>query len=288
MSTFGSGPARRAKRTGNIGYDASLAATQAQADVAGEDFERDVGERLGGLNAIGALRSGGANQAVQQAGSTYATRIGQAAAGNAMQFGEMEERKKMEESARNRDSAAYASQEDWRKREFEEGKRRFDTTTGNEQDRFGKTFGEDVRRFDTDSTYRGGRATRADLESDRGFTEDTRRFDYEGGFREGRTRRADFESDRGYGEDVRRDDRNFGRTAFENDRSFTSDQGQIAEDKRRYEVERQEARAAQQRAKKRSMWGALGTVAGAGIGFAVGGPAGAALGAKAGGALGGR
>lgn len=76
-------PRSRRAPTGNSALDASYAATDAQAEVAGEDFRRDVGERLGGLDAIGALRSGAAPVAVNEATEAYGRKVGQAAAGNA-------------------------------------------------------------------------------------------------------------------------------------------------------------------------------------------------------------
>lgn len=280
-------PARKARKTGNVGYDASLAATQAQADVAAEDFARDVGERLGGLNAIGALRSGGSNRAVQEAGDTYSKRVAQAAAGNAMTFAEMDERRKMEEAARGAGLEQFRSQQAWREREFDEDKRRFDLEFGEGTRRFDTTTGEDRRRFDIDTGYRDSRATRSDYESDRGFGEDTRRFDVDAGYREGRARREDEVTNRSFFEDQRRYDQDYGRQAFENDRQFTQEQQQIAEDRRRYEQERADAIEAERRRKKRSLWGSLGTLAGGVGGFMLGGPAGAAAGAKLGGQLGG-
>lgn len=273
-------PARKAKKTGNVAFDASLAATQAQADVAGEDFQRDVGERLGGLNAIGALRSGGSAVATREAADTYGKRVSQAAAGNALQFAEMDQRRQLEMEAAEKFNRLFAADTDWRAKEFEEDKRRFDLEYGEGVRRYDTSFGEDTRRFDVDVDYRSGRASRSDYESDRGFGEDTRRFDQEFG-------RRTFESDRNFGEDTRRYDQGFGRQSFESDRDYQERLSQYEEDKRRYEQERADAKAAEKKKKKRSIWGAIGTIGGGIIGGIVGGPAGAATGAKIGGSVGG-
>jgi len=261
-------PARRARRTGNVAYDASLAATKAQADVAGEDFERDVGERLGGLNAIGALRSGGSAVAVREAADTRSKRLGQAAAGNALAFSELDMRQKELETARARgqrgDDAALA----FERERFNEDKRRFDESFGLEKGR----FGEDVRRFDT-STGEDRRRfdTTYGFEREK-FGEDTRRFDVDTGYREGRSRRQDFESDRGFGEDTRRYDQGYGRDVFESDRDFTSDQAQISEERRRYEQDRQDAITQAKKQRKASLWGSIiGGVAKVGAAAAGGG-----------------
>lgn len=314
------------------GYDsrgaleASKAAIKAATDEAREEFGKDVGTRFGDLNAIGALRSGGATQAVKEAGKTAADRIGRASAATGLEYAKLQQqgaRDAGEFGLRGAELAEgrrrFEAGETRADREFDESGRRYGVETGFRE----KEFGEGTRRFEVgearagrDEVYRTGRAARADVESDRGFAFDERRFGAQqglderrfasdAGYRAERANRADVESDRDFQEnerrygreeayriarDAQRDseyEREFGyrgqrdtRTDYEADRAYT-------EDVRRYGQERADALKAQRDARKRSIWGAIGTIGGGLIG-SLAGPIGAGIGAKLGGAIGGR
>lgn len=295
--TFGSGAAGasqyvppapgslRDRAFGRPGEDqytaAARSATNAAAGEAEDQFKRVVGERLGQMNALGALRSGGTTTAVRDAGKDYATAVTRAAAGNAAEFARLQNERDAAHSAgvfRASESAADRAlrsreldiRERQGDREFSEGTRRFDLTRGDQTSQFDREFGEGTRRFDLTRAderdrydrefgYRSSRDARADMESDRAFGRQTSRdtrADYESDreftFRGERYVREDFESDRDFEEAKRLADRDY------------------AEQKRQFDLERADAREAAKQARKASRWGVFGRVAGA-AGNAVGG-----------------
>ncbi len=76
-------------------------------------FLRDIGDTLGGLNSIGALRSGGTKVALDELSSTFADRIGIAArqaTGDALGFGLQASRLRFDrEEAKKRRKASLLS-----------------------------------------------------------------------------------------------------------------------------------------------------------------------------------
>ena len=88
--------AQDAAREGVIGYGEALR----------PGLEREIGNALGGLNSIGALRSGGARVALNDITTNYAQQIGaysKQAAGEATGYG-LEARRLRDEEKRYRDS----------------------------------------------------------------------------------------------------------------------------------------------------------------------------------------
>lgn len=287
-------PSQPAYATGGGRDDYMAAAKEAQqaiADQGADDLQRVIGERLGNLNSIGALRTGAAPVALREAGEDYSKQVSRAGAANALQYLQMRD-EAQNAAARNaslsnmnsldRQERAMMFEEDQRRweSEFGEGRRRFDVGGEREDRRFGSEFNEGRRRFDTSLGFDRERAGRGDYESDREFGRQT-----------GRDTRADYESDREArfveGRATREDfntDREFQQYVTETDRSF-------GEDRRRWEQERNDAIRAAQKKRQASMWGAIGRFAPAVIGGIgggiIGGPAGAVAGAKGGLALGG-
>lgn len=86
----------RAIKRPNLGFgspadyqDAATTATNAAASQGREDLSVDVGQRLGGLASIGALRSGGAAAGVRDATKIYSGKVANAAAANALEAARM-------------------------------------------------------------------------------------------------------------------------------------------------------------------------------------------------------
>jgi len=301
-------------------------AVDAEAARAGEDFKKQVGSQLGNLNAIGALRSGAAPQAVAEAGEAYSDRVGRAAADNTLGA----QRLAFDEQASDREFG-YRSGRDREMdardtRDFSEGQRRYDTTMQFDRGRDERDFGyrqvRDARtdfESNRDYTYRGNRDQRADQESDRSYQFDRDRFGADERYRTDRARRGDFESDRGFamderrfGEDTRRYNNDSGfreqratRDDYNTDRMFQYGEGRdkrrdyefdtmTAEDRRRYETDRQDMIKYGQQARQGSRWGTVGSVIGGVVGGVagyfggggVGAVGGAGAGWKAGGAIG--
>lgn len=295
-------------RRGRIS-DAAAEATRAYADEQGEAMRRRVGQELGSLNAIGALRSGRTAVAVRDAGRDFSTAVSRAGAANALQAAQADADYEMRDRDANfRDSRAaredFASDRDFTYRgtrdaradsefdqRFTEDRRRFDVDDryrGNraaEDDyRYRTDFGERTRLADRDYGYRLGRDARADMESDRGFGEDRRRYDETTMDARNRDIR-DFEEDRrrtdrsftedtrrydlGFGEEQYRDRRNFGEDTRRYETDTQMERDKVAAEERRYQLERADAQAEAKRKRKSSRWGLLAKVAGTAIGAIV-------------------
>lgn len=224
-------------------------ATNAQSAMAREDFQQDVGGAVGGLNAIGALRSGRASVTLDNASRTFGRQIGNIAAANAGELARLNQSTAEGEANRSVQREGMAMQD-----------RQFGARLSFDQQRAGRsdfesdrTFGANEDQRTRDNTYRSDRASRSDMESDRSFGENQRQYNEDSAYRTGRATRADMESDRTFGanEDQRsRDntyrtdranrsdmesDRSFGfnqdrakRSDFESDRGYTYQQGRDA------------------------------------------------------------
>ena len=191
-------------------------ATNAQSAMAREDFQQDVGGLVGGLNAIGALRSGRASTTIDNASRTFGRQIGNIAAGQAGQLAQLNFQAAEGEANRGLEREGMQMQD-----------RQFGQRLSFDQQRAGRSDFESDRSFGAqedqrskDNTFRSDRATRSDMESDRAFGENKRQFDEDIGFRRDRATRSDMESDRTYTRGVLESDRNFG---FQQDRATRSD-----------------------------------------------------------------
>jgi hypothetical protein len=117
---------RRKPGTRNDPYGfqgAAAAQTQVAAEQAGYDFDQRIGALYGNLNAMGALRSGGASQGIQQAGRTFSQQVGNAAAANALQAESLGQDFGFRREALDKDYG-------FRQQELGERRRQFDTDLG--------------------------------------------------------------------------------------------------------------------------------------------------------------
>jgi hypothetical protein len=267
--------------------NAAKEAQRAISEQAGDDLQKAIGNKLGDLNAIGALRSGATSSALRDISEDYSKQVSRAGAANSLTYLQMRDEAQNAAARTAALGAVSAADREERALEREESRRRFDATFGLERDRFGEDtrrwgseFGEGRRRFDSSfglERDRFGEDTRRfnvghEFDRER-FGEDTRRYNTDDSFRRDRAGRSDFEGDRefGYrGDRDRRDD-------FLTDREY-------AEDQRRYNQQRNDYLKEQARKRKASRWGVFGRLAGAGVGAIFGGPAGAQIGAGIGGA----
>jgi hypothetical protein len=221
-------------------------ATNAQSAMAREDFQQDLGGQIGGLNAIGALRSGRASTTIDNASRTFGRQIGNIAAANAGELARLNQSTAEGEANRGvqRDGMAMQDRQFGQRLQFDTDGRAMDNSF--RQDRAGRSDMESDRSFGfqreranrddfntdrsfnasedqrgRDNTYRDGRASRSDMESDRGFNRGVLESDRTFGFNQDRANRSDMESDRSFGFNKER----AGRADFESDRGFTYNQG---------------------------------------------------------------
>ena len=209
-------------------------ATQALTRQAGVDHDRRQEKAVGGLNSIGALRSGRARTTLRDLNTDFARTVGDIGAGQAGQLASLEAQRAEGDANRGVERERIGSSE-----------RIAGDRLGLDRDRFGFERETNTRDFD----YRGTRDARGDAVEDRRFGEDRRQFDTTTGERrrefdttQGRLRerdtREDFVNDRRFGEDqrvnnrdydydVRRDargdmveDRRFDRDTYTQDREF--------------------------------------------------------------------
>lgn len=228
--------------------EAAEQATRAHTDIAREEYDRGVGESLGNLNAIGALRSGASVAATKEQAKIFGDSVSRAAASNAMALAQAE----ADADRADRASAANSA-----------------------------LRGAELNEREIERQYRAERDKRRDMEVDRGYERGVTVEDREFGYRGERDARGDFVNDRDYLESNRRYDTDFIESGRRYEKTFGEDQRRydqdFVEDKRRFDTEREDAKAREKRAGRNSIWGAIGSIGGTVLGSVLG-PAGAAAG----------
>ncbi len=247
-------------------------ATNAQASLAREDFEQDQGRVLGGLQAIGALRSGRANVQLDNLSRTFGRQVGNIAAGQAGQLASLDANMQSADADRaentrqfdtgldfNRERASRSDMES--DRSFGDSRARFDQEFGYRAGRdanadtrddrnfaYGqgrdaradavddRNFGDSRSRFDQSFQYQAGRDTRADQVDDRNFGDSRARFDQTFDYQRGRDTRADAVDDRNFGDSRSRFDQSFGYQRERDARGDMNTDRAFGEDVRRFNV----------------------------------------------------
>jgi hypothetical protein len=212
-------------------------ATNAQAALAREDFEQDQGRALGGLQAIGALRSGRANVVLNDLSRTFGRQVGNIAAGQAGQLASLDANMMAADADRAERTRQFDTGLDFSRERATRSDMESDRTFGDSRARFDQEFGyragrdqisdaRDERNFG----YGQGRDARADFEADRAFGDSRQRFDQSFQYGQSRDARADMVEDRNFGDSRARFDQTFGyqqtrdaRTDANTDRAFGED-----------------------------------------------------------------
>lgn len=125
----------------------------AYGDMVGQDFKKGVGQMLGDLNGIGALRSGAVQAGLNEASSTYGRQIG-----------------------------SYAAQTASTGLGMDENARQFDANLGQNASQFDKTLGFNREQFNADSAYRDKSLAQSGSQFDRNLAQSGSQFDKTLGF----------------------------------------------------------------------------------------------------------
>ncbi len=247
-------------------------ATNAQAALAREDFEQDQGRALGGLQAIGALRSGRTNVVLNDLSRTFGRQVGNIAAGQAGQLAALDANMQSADADRAENTRQFdtnlgfsrerATRGDFESdRSFGDSRARFDQEFGYRQGRdavgdardtrdFGyqqgrdanadarddRNFGATQSRDARDFAYGQARDSRADAVDDRNFGDSRARYDQQFGYQQTRDTRADANTDRSFGEDRRRYDQGFGYQQTRDARADANSDRSFGEERRQFDV----------------------------------------------------
>jgi hypothetical protein len=233
-------------------------ATNASTAMAREDFQQDQGRVLGGLQAIGALRSGRANVQLDNLSRTFGRQVGNVAASNAGNLASLDAQIAQQDADRGERVRQFDTQQGFQEDRATRGDFESDRSFGDSRDRFDRSFG-----------YQESRDRRADTVDDRNFGDSRARYEEQFGYQQGRDARRDTVDDRMFGEDRRRSDQAFEyqrgrdtRTDEVTDRNFGEDRRRFDIGGQQFDLTRDDARTAARQQGQASLWGAaLGGVA---------------------------
>jgi hypothetical protein len=217
-------------------------ATNAQAAMAREDFQQDQGRALGGLQAIGALRSGRANVVLNDLSRTFGRQVGNIAAGQAGQLASLDANMMAADADRAENTRQFDTGLDFSRERAGRSDFESDRSFGDSRARFDQEFGYRAgrdqvgdARDDRNFGYQQGRDTRADMVDDRNFGDSRSRFDQTFAYGQTRDARADMVDDRNFGDSRQRFDQTFGYQQQRDARGDMVTDRQFGEDTRRYD-----------------------------------------------------